>query len=1036
MANDTNRNLTKTLGLVKPMTSESVMIADLNSNFTEIDDAISKSRSFQEVIGGKGVESTKIDEGATGIRARSADDLIGDGTFLSSKDSYGDDITVNCEGGIKAVLDGEARSITFSHVDSSPIVGTKGSAYEIPIISWDAQGHIKSVSTTNVYPPTEEGEEGEIWVGIPRGESEPNKKGAWAKLTEGTNIGITYPKSDNPNGNLVTISHKLIDPDRSGTEVGSQYRSLGLKYDSSGHIIAHKTYEIYPPKSIADSDGLVWIGSKVEREDGFGAWVEAKGDNDRISVTSSLTDGIIVKHENYASVLGTSGGSKGSQTKALTISYDGSGHISGITESAMYPPTTGSSDGNIWVSDGMDVRGKWVTPQSGNELTLTSKDDVFKIDHNTSGVISGSYGSSKATPVISVNEFGHVTSISSTPTYPPTSAGTKGDILVSNGGTDSPEWASLNHDASLTITSTSDSVTFAHDTSTIGGAKKGGDTKALSISYDEFGHIRDVEESTVYPPTDEGVEGQIWISQGKGRGEWGDLTTDDEGRLEVTQSGDGINVLHKKMEDIIIGTYGSDIAVPELLIDSYGHIVSADRVTIYPPINPGESGQIWVSQGEGRGEWRDISTDSESVIDISKDTLGVKVSHKKSNVGEVSKGGSTEALTIDTDMYGHIFSIKTSTMYPPVTIGETGQIWISQGEGRGNWGGITSSTSKAIGVTQNKSGVDITHAKSALAAGDYGGNSSSPVITTDEFGHITHIDSVSVFPPIDAGTVGQVWVSRGSERGNWAGITSGTSGVISIDSKSDSIKVSHVESAQNSTTKGGSNAVPIVTTDEYGHITALEAATIYPPVKAGTEGQVWVSQGVDSGEWKGITSGSDEVIAVSSDKDGVKVSHKTSGATVDTKGSDEEIPIFTIDEYGHITTLSSISVYPPTTKGEAGQIWSSGGAEAKGVWINPSDLSVGHATNAENAKVAEVAKYAETIRDTSGEKWNVGTATKPIYFSEGNPFECTYELKADVLGKATSTQDGLMSKEDKSRLDSILFATNDEIDSKIDKVLE
>lgn len=992
MASDNKREHTKTLGLVKPMTSEAVMVSDLNSNFLEIDSAISKSRSFQEVIGGKGVESVKLDEGANGIKARSADDLIGDGAYISSKDSYGDDITINCEKGIKAVLDGESRSITISHTESNSSVGTKGSEYNIPVISWDAQGHITSVNTVDVYPPTKEGGEGEVWVGIPRGESEPNKKGAWAKLTEGTNIGITYPKSDNPNGNQITISHKLIDPNRSGTEVGSQYKIPSLKYDSSGHILSHKTYEIYPPKAVADSDGLIWVGSKTEKEDGFGAWVEAKGDNDRISVTSSSTNGIVVKHEDYVSVLGTGGGSKGSQTGALTVDYDRAGHICRIVETKMYPPITGSSDGNIWVSDGIDERGKWVTPQSGNELTFTSKDDVLKVDHNTSGVAPGEYGSSKATPIINVNAFGHVTSISSTPTYPPTSAGTKGDILVSNGGTDSPDWVSLNHDASLTITSTSDSVTLAHDTSTIGGAKKGSVTKALSISYDEFGHIRDVEESTVYPPTDEGVEGQIWISQGKGRGEWGDFTTDDKGRLEVTQSGDGINVLHKKMEDIIIGTYGSDTAVPELLIDSYGHIVSADRVTIYPPIKPGESGQIWVSQGAGRGEWRDVSTDSESVIDVSKDTSGVKVSHKKSNAGEVEKGGNTAALTITTDMYGHIFSVNTSTMYPPITPGETGQIWVSQGDKRGNWGGITSSTSKAIGVTQDKNGVDITHIKSTLASGDYGGNSSSPVITTDEFGHITKIESVSVYPPIDAGTEGQVWVSRGSERGNWAGITSGTSGVISIDSKSDSIKVSHVESAQGSTTIGGVNSVPIVTTDDYGHITALGSATIYPPTEAGTEGQVWVSQGVDSGEWKGISSGSDMVIAVSSDKEGVKVSHKVSGATVATRGKENEIPVLTIDEYGHVTTLSFVNVYPPTSKGESGQIWTSGDSEKEGSWVNPIDMKVGAAVNADKATHADVAEYAKKIINASDQEWNVGSSTQGIYFENGVPMACKYDF--------------------------------------------
>jgi hypothetical protein len=216
------------------------------------------------------------------------------------------------------------------------------------------------------------------------------------------------------------------------------------------------------------------------------------------------------------------------------------------------------------------------------------------------------------------------------------------------------------------------------------------------------------------------------------------------------------------------------------------------------------------------------------VIDVSKDTSGVKISHKKSNAGEVLKGSNSEALTITTDMYGHIFSINTSTMYPPITPGVTGQIWVSQGGGRGNWGGITSSTSNVIGVTQNKSGVNITHAKSALAAGNYGGNSSSPVITTDEFGHITKIDSVSV--------------------------------------------------------------------------------------------------------------------------------------------------------------------YPPTSKGESGQVWTSGGSDEDGSWVNQSDMAVGAAENAEHAKTAEVADYAKRIVNASDQGWNIGSATQGIYFENGVPMACKYDF--------------------------------------------
>ena len=158
------------------------------------------------------------------------------------------------------------------------------------------------------------------------------------------------------------------------------------------------------------------------------------------------------------------------------------------------------------------------------------------------------------------------------------------------------------------------------------------------------------------------------------------------------------------------------------------------------------------------------------------------------------------------------------------------------------------------------------------------------------------------------------------------------------------------------------------------------------------EGQVWVSQGADSGKWKRVSSGSDKVIAVTSDKEGVKVSHKVSGAKVATIGKEDEIPVLTIDEYGHVTTLSFVNVYPPTSKGESGQIWTSGGSEKEGSWVNPSDMKVGAAVNADRAITADVALYAQKIINASDQEWNVGSATQGIYFEEGVPKACKYDF--------------------------------------------
>lgn len=53
-------------------------------------------------------------------------------------------------------------------------------------------------------------------------------------------------------------------------------------------------------------------------------------------------------------------------------------------------------------------------------------------------------------------------------------------------------------------------------------------------------------------------------------------------------------------------------------------------------------------------------------------------------------------------------------------------------------------------------------------------------------------------------------------------------------------------------------------------------------------------------------------------------------------GSATKIPRLQTDENGHITKLGYAEVYPPTTPGEAGQVWTSNG-DGVGKWAEPAD---------------------------------------------------------------------------------------------------
>lgn len=75
----------------------------------------------------------------------------------------------------------------------------------------------------------------------------------------------------------------------------------------------------------------------------------------------------------------------------------------------------------------------------------------------------------------------------------------------------------------------------------------------------------------------------------------------------------------------------------------------------------------------------------------------------------------------------------------------------------------------------------------------------------------------------------------------------------------------------------------------------------------------------------GITVGEDGTIGHNNE-----VTPKTSYV-----GSATAVPRIKFDENGHITEVTTATVYPPTTPGEAGQVWTSDGAGA-GKWAEPA----------------------------------------------------------------------------------------------------
>ena len=122
-----------------------------------------------------------------------------------------------------------------------------GSATAIPIIKYDAQGHITEVTTATVYPPTSVGTSGYVW------KSDGDGAGQWSQVTGTSPITVT-----NTSNTVTTITH-----DTSGVSAGT-YKSVTV--DIKGHVTAGSNPTTLAGYGITDAhitSGVITLGSNT-----------------------------------------------------------------------------------------------------------------------------------------------------------------------------------------------------------------------------------------------------------------------------------------------------------------------------------------------------------------------------------------------------------------------------------------------------------------------------------------------------------------------------------------------------------------------------------------------------------------------------------------------------------------------------------------------------------------------------------------------------------------------------------------------------
>ena len=254
------------------------------------------------------------------------------------------------------------------------------------------------------------------------------------------------------------------------------------------------------------------------------------------------------------------------------------------------------------------------------------------------------------------------------------------------------------------------------------------------------------------------------------------------------------------------------------------------------------------------------------------DTLETLRTQFNTLVAEVGSG-----LTIVDD------SSNTSTL----TIG-TDSLKISGGTG------LASSVSGDV--------ITINDSNTGVSAASYGSSTAIPVVTINAQGRITNASTASISTDLtvidDAST--SATISLASDSFKISGGT-GTTSAIS----GDTLTINLDNTAVSAASYGSSTAIPVITVDAQGRITAASTASISTDLTVidDASSSATISLATDSFKIAGGTG-----LATSISGGVLTINDSNTGVSAASYGSSSAIPVITVNAQGRITSVSTASV--------------------------------------------------------------------------------------------------------------------------------